>query len=396
MDPRPQLPFAEPKANVYFPNLNALRLIAAAAVVVHHVELTKHTLGLPSLAYVAAISAMGPLGVVLFFVLSGFLITYLLLVEERTTGSISIGRFYMRRILRIWPLYYLVVTLGLFVLPRIGALQQTGGGIDGDFPAKALMMLGFLPNIVLVLYAPLPYISQAWSVGSEEQFYLIWPWIIRRNGLRYWRLLATIMVYGALLLCLFLARKWFNSSSVRAFAGLLGTLSIDCMAIGGIAAVAYLRREHILSTLFDRRLQLIVYAVLLAMLGMGFTLPNRLHDHIYAPLFAFVILNLACNPRTIVTLEFSPLNYLGKISYGLYMYHVIAIAITFKLLSVWHMEGVVAAQYAGTLVLTIAMATVSYHAFEHPILKKKVAFSVVASGDLALETRNPDYRSPQV
>ena len=247
------------------------------------------------------------------------------------------------------------------------------------------MMFCFLPNVALVLYAPIPFISQAWSVGSEEQFYLVWPWIIRRSRARYSTLIATIIIYGMLLCILFFARKSFDSTLVRALAGLLGTLSIDCMAIGGIAAVIYFRGERILSTLYDRRLQLIVYVVLLAMLGSGFSLPNRLHYHIYAPLFAFVILNLATNPDTIVSLEIAPFDYLGKISYGLYMYHVIAIAVTFKILAVWHLTALAPLQYAGVFMATIVMAAISYHAFEHPILRKKIAFSRVISGDIASE-----------
>ena len=126
MDSPPNLPSSEPKTKIQFPNLNALRFLAAAAVIVHHVELTKAFLGLPNIAGVRAIPVIGPLGVVLFFVLSGFLITYLLLVEERTAGRISIRRFYTRRILRIWPLYYVVVSAGLFLLPHISALRPLG------------------------------------------------------------------------------------------------------------------------------------------------------------------------------------------------------------------------------------------------------------------------------
>jgi peptidoglycan/LPS O-acetylase OafA/YrhL len=380
---------ADRKTRVHFPNLNSIRVIASFAVVVHHIELAKSSLGMPNVYHVAAIQAMGPLGVVLFFVLSGFLITYLLLLEERRESRISVRRFYIRRILRIWPLYYLVVTLSLFVLPKIDALQPFGGGApDPHFAVKAMMMLGFLPNVALVLYTAVPFISQAWSIGSEEQFYLVWPWIIRRSRGRYLALLVTIAAYGALLAVFFVLRNASPSTLVRALAGLLGTLSIDCMAIGGIAAVAHLRRERILAVLFDRRLQAAVYVVLLAMLGSGFMLPNRLHYHIYAPLFALVILNLACNPRSLISLETPLLDYLGRISYGIYMYHVIAIAITFKLLTVLRMERVVGFQYAGTVLLTIAIAAISYYAFEHPILRRKIAFSSVVSGDIGAETES--------
>ena len=77
------------------------------------------------------ILSLGQLGVSLFFVLSGFLITYLLLAEQDIYGSISVKKFYSRRILRIWPLYYLIVTLGLFVLP---SLRKLSGFVDPNLP----------------------------------------------------------------------------------------------------------------------------------------------------------------------------------------------------------------------------------------------------------------------
>ena len=89
---------------IYFPNLNGLRFIAAFMVIVHHVEQFKSLFGLENVFHESPfISIVGKLGVVLFFVLSGFLITYLLLVEEEVTGTISIKSFYIRRFLRIWP-----------------------------------------------------------------------------------------------------------------------------------------------------------------------------------------------------------------------------------------------------------------------------------------------------
>ena len=89
---------------VYFPNLNALRFAAALMVIVYHLERLKMRYGLPNRAVKSVIETLGPLGVVLFFVLSGFLITYLLLVEVRGTGTVNVRDFYLRRILRIWPL----------------------------------------------------------------------------------------------------------------------------------------------------------------------------------------------------------------------------------------------------------------------------------------------------
>ena len=117
---------------VYFPGLNGLRFFAAFSVVVTHIELVKHFKGYPTLWVENASDELtlthilqkiifhaGGLGVYFFFVLSGFLITYLLLVEKAKTGTVAVKKFYWRRVLRIWPLYYLIVILGFFVIPYI-------------------------------------------------------------------------------------------------------------------------------------------------------------------------------------------------------------------------------------------------------------------------------------
>src|ERR1044071_5481753 len=94
---------------IYFPGLNGLRFLAASAVIITHVELLKGVLGLPNHWKNPVLFNLGGLGVYFFFVLSGFLITYLLLSEKNMTGHISIKKFYFRRIFRIWPIYYLLV-----------------------------------------------------------------------------------------------------------------------------------------------------------------------------------------------------------------------------------------------------------------------------------------------
>ena len=98
---------------VYFENLNAIRFIAASFVIVAHIEFFKKLFHLPNFFENEVISIIGRLGVVLFFVLSGFLISYLLFVEKKVTKTISVKKFYIRRILRIWPLYFLIILLAL-------------------------------------------------------------------------------------------------------------------------------------------------------------------------------------------------------------------------------------------------------------------------------------------
>ena len=113
--------------------------------------------------------------------LSGFLISYLLLTEQKVAGSISVAKFYGRRILRIWPLYYLLVLLtfvvlppiALFAVPTYSALMPAS--VWWTLPLYALL----LPHVALTLFPPVPFAEPLWSIGVEEQFYLLWPVFVK-------------------------------------------------------------------------------------------------------------------------------------------------------------------------------------------------------------------------
>ncbi|HET9503954.1 MAG TPA: acyltransferase family protein [Hymenobacter sp.] len=126
----PALAPAAPRApRVFFPNLDGLRFLAFFAVFLFHSLYTPDAgIAASSLYQVPyQLTRVGDLGVNFFFVLSGFLITYLLLSEKQLMGRVAIGAFYMRRILRIWPLYFVVVFIGFVVKARFGlhGLQET-------------------------------------------------------------------------------------------------------------------------------------------------------------------------------------------------------------------------------------------------------------------------------
>ena len=113
------------EGHIYFTGLNGLRFFAAIAVVITHIELIKYQSGYSDIwRNNKLIFELGSLGVIFFFVLSGFLITYLLLKEKSVTQTVAVKKFYLRRILRIWPLYYLIVLLGFLVLPNIDFIHN--------------------------------------------------------------------------------------------------------------------------------------------------------------------------------------------------------------------------------------------------------------------------------
>jgi len=384
---------------IYFPNLNGIRFIAAFLVIIHHAEQLKYLTGHPSFWGNKFIHISGKLGVILFFVLSGFLITYLLLAEKKQTGTISIKDFYIRRILRIWPLYYLVVFAGFFVLSHFDFLQvgDIGKELFTGFTLKFLLFLVFLPNLALVMFPPVPFVSQAWSVGVEEQYYLLWPWLVRKYSNIKKMLRNIIFMYISVRILLIVTEKLIlpDSHIVEIISGFTGTFSIDCMAIGGIGAYYLFENdEKILSVVFNKWIQLSTITLTLILLTVGFKFPE-FYFEFYAILFTIIILNLAGNKSSIVCLEHPILNYLGKISYGLYMYHSLCIVLTIKILSNLGIYSNLLLSI-GCLLTTIVLATISYEFVEKWFIKKKVRFSKIISGDNAIDTAESSSQPIQV
>ncbi|AWA30366.1 hypothetical protein HYN48_09845 [Flavobacterium magnum] len=359
----------------YFPNLNGLRFIAAMMVIVFHIEGYKAMLGFENAASVPAVSVAGPLGVVLFFVLSGFLITYLLLAEEKSASQINIRNFYLRRILRIWPLYFLILILAFAVLPHISIFTLPGYNktvIYSDLSSKILMYLFLLPNLACAAFTPVPYASHLWSIGTEEQFYLLWP-VLLKNIKKYRRLLMVVIVAAYLAVAVWLRSHYAESlPSHDTLLRFWNSFNIDCMAIGGIFALLYFQRSRLLKLLCDSRLFLGTAALAMLLLSMGCQF-RYLHNEIYAVLFGIIILNLATNSSAEKVLEARPLRYLGRISYGLYMYHPIGIMLAVGIcsragLSIHWML------YPTAIALTVIMAAVSYYGFERRFLNYKRKF----------------------
>lgn len=334
---------------------------------------------------------LGQLGVTLFFVLSGFLITYLLLAEKEKLGQIKIWDFYVRRALRIWPLYYVVVGLGLFILPHVWWLDYpklTGHSTD-HLVGKIFFYGLMLPNVARELYLPIPYLSQAWSIGVEEQFYLFWPWVIH-FGRRYLWLLAGLALFFTIAIQLpWLItspnHKWVvNSPAWDFLKHLLAALRIQSMCIGGIFAVLlYFRYSKLLRIIQAPPVQFMgwIVAVVLIVRGQQF---GAITFEIYSVVFGLLILNLADTAHSVISLQGTVFNYLGKISYGLYMLHGLAMTISFRAVqavmtndsSLFH-QGVM---YIFTLVGSVLLAGLSYRYLESPFLKYKKLFIRVNSG----------------
>jgi len=377
---------SSPPFKIYFENLNSIRFIAAFLVIIHHIEQFKYLFHIPNHWDNKVILIIGKLGVILFFVLSGFLISYLLFKEQASTKTISIRNFYIRRILRIWPLYFLIIALGLFILPFINFFAVEGFPktvVWNNLFYKVALYIFFLPNVVLNVFGIIPYVSQTWSIGAEEQFYLVWP-VLNKVVKNKWLLMfGVISVY---LLIKFYVPHFIASPPYREiFNELWLTMPIDCMAIGGLFAIIVNETNAVGSFLkkiiFGKMFQ---WCSLLLTIGLVSNGVNFLYFHyeIYALLFGSLICNLAANKNRIFSLEYSWLNYLGKISYGLYMFHPIAIVCSIKLLQqlgiFWDIV-----LYPVTILTVFLLSALSYELFEKQFIKRKIKYSTLISGDHA-------------
>lgn len=356
--------------SIHFPNLDALRFIAALMVFTCHTEGVKSNYNLPynsSFFYFL----IGKLGVVLFFVLSGFLITYLLLTEEIQTGFINVPKFYFKRILRIWPLYFLIIFFSIFVAPNLLFFYQPHVVSSLQTNSVFLQFITHLllfPNLSIALFGVIPYAGQLWSIGVEEQFYLFWPILIKRVKNRLVLFVGVFIMFSAVKLLLVLLAKYFTIAVLAL--SFWYYFNIDLMAIGALAAylVVY-KKEKILNVIYSKWMQVIVWAIVIILITNSYQF-KVLHYEIYGVFFAIIILNLACNKNNLVKLDNKMINFLGKISYGIYMFHYIALAITIKILSALnYTKGFEI--YLMALLLTVGLSALSYYFFEGYFLKWK-------------------------
>ena len=391
-----------PQSPIHFPNLNGIRFLAALLVIIHHIEQIRSLFGLPNHWGNASILRFGDNGVTLFFVLSGFLITYLLLVEREKFGQLAIGKFYLRRVLRIWPLYYFIVLLGLAVMPHLTFFSIPGlsGQVWDNLPQKILLFGLIVPNAALVLYGAVPYLSQAWSIGTEEQFYLFWPWVIKCAGKR---VLPTLIVTAGFFIALKrIIAAWYHAAGsepgpVVSFCyNILYFFRIECMTIGAVfAAILFLRHDTVLRWFMARPVQWGVLLSIICLLVWGRHLP--LHEEIYSTLFGLLILNLAAAKRPVLWMEHRWINFLGKISYGLYMLHMVAVVTVLRTLAPWlDAQGPLFSWFltlAAVMLLTVVLASASYYGLEKPFLRLKEAFTRIRSQPDAVSTTHEPHEA---
>jgi peptidoglycan/LPS O-acetylase OafA/YrhL len=345
---------------IYLKGLNGIRAIAAMAVVFAHINS-----GIYGFKHEGLLRFdLAPYGVTIFFSLSGFLITYLLLVEKRRT-EVSISKFYIRRILRIRPLYFLVIGIALLIK-------------EPEPNSHLVYYLFFLPNVPLIYGGNILLIVHYWSLGVEEQFYLFWPWCIK-----YFRNVLVFLIFFVILSILLklIFKYQFGGWSINyAF---LYTIRYDCMALGGIGAWIALYKNRFLNEWYFR------YLVILSWITLGFVAFNYFHlismiDHeIIAFATAILILDQAFGSQVIFDLEKPFLTYIGNISFGIYMYHPLIIFVLASAFGDLYFSPTLnfLIRNISVFLTTIFVSHISYVYFEKPILSLKDKFSTIGSAN---------------
>jgi peptidoglycan/LPS O-acetylase OafA/YrhL len=357
------------KTPSYIPELDGLRALAILAVLFSHLPLywqVEHPL-------LGEVAHRGWIGVDLFFVLSGFLITGILLDARGEPGYYR--NFYARRALRIWPLYYAVLLVAIFVFPL---LQPHLRPLIQMYPWRWYFL--YVQNFAFG-QAGIPVLVVTWSLAIEEQFYLAWPLVISGiAGLRLRNLLIALLVCAPLVRLLML---WTGQDP-----GSIFTYTFSRM--DGIAAGALLAWWMRSSSFTPERLRrwgalaLAVGGVASAALLTWKQGSVWVFSALAAAFAGLLMLVLDARRRPgwgSRLLAWLPMRSTGKISYGLYLLHPMAFALALPVLRALH-GAPLAKSPAGDLLtsltclaLVYAVATVSWFAFESPLLKLKAYFA---------------------
>jgi len=357
----------------YFPNLDALRLFAFLLVFLEHMVLTNDTAlkSSPLMLLYNSHFNLASVGVGFFIVLSGFLITWIILEEYQNTSEFSLSNFWLRRCLRIWPLYFLMIFIGFVLI--ISARYICNSPVH-DMPPLTYLF-SFTLNFYMANHgtAFLFFIAFLWSISMEEQFYTLWGII-----LKWAKSLLPIICFLFILISIvfrivykaennnlyYNSLNWignFSIGSLLAYSAMKGGKNFDSLKRipKPFSALVYL--------LFA--LNLIFYNYIYSSEMM--TILERLIGSLF---FAFILFDQTFNENCLFNLSTSnKLRYLGKISYGLFCYHGLVLLLFSRFIE--HFGWLNVPLYVFlinpliTFALTVLISAISYEYVEKPIMR---------------------------
>jgi peptidoglycan/LPS O-acetylase OafA/YrhL len=376
---RPE-PTTGSQIKAHVPALDGVRGLAILMVLVMHfigavTPVTRFERGL------VLITAYGGLGVNLFFVLSGFLITGILCDSRRKPDYFR--NFYMRRVLRIFPLYYGVLLLGLVIVPhwwRLPDLDRTVHHQGWLWAYSANFFLAYAGT-----WKALPVYSHFWSLAVEEHFYFVWPLVVFACGGMRLKRVALIVACSALLIRLAMAVASVNDLAIY----VLTPGRLDGLVLGGWMAVVAREPRGM-----DRLRRLVppvawtaVGILVATILVIRFFPQSRaicrvVRDSVFTACFC-VLLTLALSGPRIIQRFFQSrtMSFFGKYSYGLYVFHFmfgyyLLEYETVNIVARWvgsHTLGMLV-QAAAAIAFAVLISVLSYHLYEKHFLKLKAYF----------------------
>jgi len=352
-------------------NIDGLRTLAVLLVLMVHA-------GFPG-------ADAGFVGVDIFFVLSGFLITTILMKESATSSAIHYTSFLRRRVIRLLPVYYgYMLFITVLLKAGIGHTSIHGGWTPDEYLAAYWLFAG---NIVPLggIWEYQSLTVHLWFVSVAVQFYIIWPIFLKMIPNKKWRI---YLVWSGVGLLMIFLRYCSHAPSP----GLIYTRGIG-LFIGAAFALSYplvavaLPFKHLVT---NRALSVALFVALLLFVMMSVAARTGVvvaHKESYAitrlwlPFFDFavgsVIINLWSNQSSLLAkvLSWKPLSYLGKRSYGIYMYHMAAHMLVWNFLlkdiEHWNQFIKYGLRFSLFLMITVALAVLSYRYYEQPLNKLK-------------------------
>lgn len=358
-EPAPQCALAEPLSQRKIPSLDGLRAVAVLLVIFHHLNVPFAPEGR---------------GVLTFFVLSGFLITWMILKESEKNGDVSIRNFYVRRVLRIFPGFY------VFLVLQFAAQLMMRGKPSASIVADYLSSLSYISNYRIALTPQIEHsLRHTWALSVEEQFYLLWPCFfvafqkdLKRLTYLLIAIIAVVDVYRVVLFFnLHVNEKWLNF----AFDCRMDHLLVGCLLAVLIKRGALTR----LWTLLTARTWISIIPFGLIILSIALHFHYRLS---YRYMVGFVVdplLTAIFLVQVIVMgktwlwgwLNWRVIRYLGQISYAMFLYHMLADKLVIYLFghhSLWfHLPAVIT--------VSALLGAASFHLVEQRFLRLKSRFT---------------------
>lgn len=372
------------KEKVFFENLDGLRFVAFFMVFTQHAISPLFSFSPSVNATIGAFSRNffhGGTGVSIFFVLSGFLITYLILKEIQVKGRLNIGYFYVRRFLRIWPLFYSVVIIGVIIIP----ITKSFIGITNQVPINQLYYYLFLSNFDVISIINqkeqlLPYISITWSVSVEEQFYLVWPlaFFLMPKHLYKYVFIITILIS--------LIFRYFNVDGIVNY---FHSFSVcGDLAVGGFGAYYSINSKNFINWL--RKLSFKIIFSIYVLGAFWFIYSSAYYSAVFTRLissffFVFVVLEQNfCNNSFYKFSNSKFLSFWGKYTYGLYLLHplVLYVGETVIIRVFKEKESSPVSIFLLSIIGLISTMFLSYYSskyFESPFLRIKNRFSFIST-----------------